>query len=57
MRSARGISWQTRPHDEQVLLEAKKHGATARVAPYQAALYRSWLPNSPQAASLMDLAR
>ncbi len=35
----------------------EKRGATTKVAPYHSALYRSWLPSSPQAASLMDRAR
>jgi hypothetical protein len=56
-RCAKVISFQTHPHDEQVLVEAKKRGATTKVAPYHSALYRNWLPSSPQAASLMDLAR
>jgi len=32
------MSWQSHPHDEQVFVEAKNRGATAKVAPYQSAL-------------------
>ena len=44
------------PQAEQRLLEGNLRSMETTVRPYQPALYSSWRTNSPQLASLMDLA-
>ncbi|MEN9502615.1 MAG: hypothetical protein RI964_1900 [Pseudomonadota bacterium] len=55
-RTSSGIVSDTKPQQEQRLLEGKNLSISTYVLPVQFALYASWRVNSPQLASAMCLA-